>query len=265
MKRLLLTTAICLIASAPAWANPIQIGNKGSAAQVYGDGSAASASHASASVGNVTSKGGSAKVTVNITNPAGGSGAANAPANTGNSGSNGSGTPAGSGHTAPHHSGAGHGYAYASTPSIPVASAIAPNVQSFNSCAGSAVTGAMQTGVFGMSFGSGNKFDRVCWLNESGRPDAAVEYICAVDKTAREALKHTAHPCAEDVPVVAAVALPTTKTEYPFDYCYHRNAGDANQHVECNHAPVVAGVTTVPAGVSDKDRPGFLARLFGKS
>lgn len=209
MKKLLLISAV-LLASAPAWANPVQINKGGSPAQaqVYGDGSAASAarstSHATggasnATGGTATAKGGAGgSVTING-DPAGGGG----------------GYVGYDGH-------------------IPASSAIAPNVTSFNSCAGSPVSGALQTGIFGLSFGSGNHFDEVCRLNQSRRPDAAVEYLCLVDQDVRKAMKATATPCAADRPVVVVASIPAPGNEkYRFDFCYTASAGERAQHKEC--------------------------------
>lgn len=217
MKRLLLASVL-MLSSAAAWANPYQINTGGSPAQaqVYGDGSAASAarstSHATggssfATGGTATAKGG-AGGSAHVTNIVNG----------------GTGDPAGGGYVGYD----GH---------LPVSSAIAPNVTSFNSCAGSPVSGALQTGIFGLSFGSGNKFDEVCRLNQSRRPDAAIEYLCLVDPDVRKAMKATVTPCAADRSVVVFAAVPAAlapgNEKYRFDYCYTVSAGERSQHKEC--------------------------------
>lgn len=256
MKTFLLSavTVGALLSSAPAWAwdgtntGGGQLVEQGIANQNNAKSNSTSTSLATGGASRASATGGA--VTVNIAAPvmpATPAPTVTAPSTTA--------SPSDTGHTATRHQngGSGHssGTSYVVSNPAPVASAIAPAVTSFNSCAGSAVSGAMQTGPFGISFGSGNKFDRVCWLNESGRSDAAIEYICKIDPTAREAMKHTSRPCAEDVQAVS------TKTSYPYDWCNTRHAGDADQHLECNHAPAT---TTEPTAV---DHRGFFQRLFG--
>jgi hypothetical protein len=308
------SSLLALLASASAYANPVEINKGGSPAQsqVYGDDSNANSNRntttsnansssksnansisgsksnasvgnvsggkSSASVGNVSSKGGVANVTVNVSSSPSTTSTTNvtkkatAPTRAAKTS-----TAAATRNTAADPStaatdpstqsaGSSTGSGYASN-NRPVSTAAAPAVTSFNSCAGSPVSAGIQGASFGISFGSGNKFDRVCWLNESGRRDAAIEYICLVDATAREAMKNTAEPCAADRPQAAAVvapapAVPALRTDYKFDWCYTKDAGNAEQAKVCDREPVTQPVPAA-AQHSAADHRGFFARLFG--
>jgi hypothetical protein len=127
----------------------------------------------------------------------------------------------------------------------PPASAIAPAISTFNSCAGAATSGALSTGLFSASLGLNPGFDEVCRLHELHQDRAAIAYLCRSDRVVRQAFRDIGTPCPQDiqaVPVVAVggpVAAPVTaqtssQQEYPYDYCFTRDAGDKNQHKECN-------------------------------
>lgn len=248
MKKLLLATAaLGLIASAPVWANPVQIGNTGPASQVYGEGSAASASDSHATSGSISKAGGgTANVVVNVAAPTAGAGrgtsggsgtssTATDPSTAGKGRTSGAASGGSNGTARPTARSGGYGYGNGGGDvhysGLPVSSAVSPNISTFNSCAGSPASGSLQTGPFGISFGAGNKFDRVCWLNESGRRDAAIEYICLTDPTARAAMKNTAEPCAADRPKIVPI---NTRDNQAKDFCFTASAGERQQHRECD-------------------------------
>lgn len=109
-----------------------------------------------------------------------------------------------------------------------VASAIAPGGMSYNACAGSPASGAVQTGLFGLSIGSGGGFDNACRLHMLGQDAAAMAYLCRVNKDVRASFRDIGRPCPQDQPVETVSAGPP-------DYCFTRDADDRNQHRECDH------------------------------
>lgn len=272
-RKMLMASAMLSLVAVSAMANPIQIGNSGSASQVYGDGSAASSSSvgnttgigiggaggaggrggaggsatvgnvsggkSTATVGNVTggkATGGKASVNVTIDNTTP-QNAANKPATAGNADTgNGNGNASGSRHAATSHANSGQGgYVYSGgTPNIPVATAVAPAIMSFNPCSGSSASAGLQGASFGLSFGTGGGFDNACRLHMLGQDAAAVAYLCRANGDIRQAFKDIGQPCPVDRPQVVAVAAraPTVTDDRP-DYCFTASAGEVRQHAEC--------------------------------
>lgn len=99
----------------------------------------------------------------------------------------------------------------------PVASAVAPSVYAASICQ-SAISGAAQTPLFGISFGSVQGLD-VCikmmlaeQAKTDGRPDVANYFRCQT-KEFRDAYKATGTPCAQDQPKQVASAIPTPASQ----------------------------------------------------
>jgi len=101
---------------------------------------------------------------------------------------------------------------------IPPATAAAPSFAQFNNCSGSPITGAVQSGVFGLSFGTGNHFDEVCRLHMLGLDNVAFAYLCRVDHDVRKAARDAGYPCPDDqvTPEIQPVQVPTVP-----DWCSH--------------------------------------------
>lgn len=118
----------------------------------------------------------------------------------------------------------------------PAASATAPAALSTNPCLPGGTSGAVQTGLFGLSLGVNPGFDEACRLHQIGQDRAAVAYLCRANGDIRQAFRDIGQPCAQDLGVIAISrpkpALPVVKS-YPYDWCMTRNAGDKNQHREC--------------------------------
>jgi hypothetical protein len=119
-----------------------------------------------------------------------------------------------------------------------VATAAAPAVLSVNPCLPAGNSGAVQTGVFGLSLGLAHGYDEVCRLHVLGEDAAARAYLCRADADVRQAYKDIGQPCPQDAPppLVIVISRPAGKpprTVYPYDYCQTRSAGDRNQHREC--------------------------------
>lgn len=225
MKRTLAVSAVLILVAFSALANPVQKGIKGSAAQVYGTGSASSSQAASRSNAIGIGQGGSAavksNVTVNVTEPA-----ANSAKHAGASGS--------SSHSARRGGGSNGGI------DIPVATAAAPAIMSVNPCSGSPTSAGLQSAPFGLSFGTGGDFDNACRLHMLGQDAAAVAYLCRDDRNIRRAFADIGQPCPQDRPKVvdaAAVApiapVPPPAQRYRYDWCYTMDPGSVKQHRQC--------------------------------
>jgi hypothetical protein len=99
----------------------------------------------------------------------------------------------------------------------PVASAVAPSVYAASICQ-SAISGAAQTPLFGLSFGSVQGLD-VCikmmlaeQAKTDGRADVANYFRCQT-KEFRDAYKATGTPCPQDAPKQTASAIPTPASQ----------------------------------------------------
>lgn len=241
MKRMITVWAVLNLVAWSALANPVQIGNKGSAAQVYGDGSAASASHSNAvgvgiGQGGAGGKatGGKASVTVNITDPAPSATAGHSAGGSEHSAKHASASASdrhGSGGGSDHGTDFGH---------IPVATAAAPAIMSVNPCSGSPTSAGLQSAPFGLSFGTGGDFDNACRLHMLGQDAAAVAYLCRDDRNIRRAFADIGQPCPQDRPQVETIAapppvaaLPSPNQRYRYDWCYTMDNGSGKQHKVC--------------------------------
>lgn len=105
-----------------------------------------------------------------------------------------------------------HSYSDGNPWANPAASAVAPSVYAASICQ-SAISGAAQTPLFGISFGSVQGLD-VCiklmlaeQARTEGRNDVAAFFKCQT-KEYREAYKATGTPCPQDMPKQVASAAP---------------------------------------------------------
>ena len=214
-------------------------------------------SNSAASVRGV--RGGNASVTIvnQAASPAAANPSTNTPAASPNAASpnakssSGNGT-SGNGHTAHtvvvDPNGNGNSNGYGGNGRIPVASAIpAPIVN--GGCNTGGFSGVIQSPIIGGGATLGGKQDIVCQSNEIGRADVAFVYLCFKDEDYAKASRYTRQPCpdkdARPTPIPAVVITPAptpspepvphnTKIIYRPDYCGTRNAGDRNQHRECD-------------------------------
>lgn len=130
-----------------------------------------------------------------------------------------------------HHAVRRHYVSHHYEQQVPVATAVAPSMLSYNSCAGSAAGVGIQGGTFGLSVGTGGGYDNACRLHELGQDDAAIAYLCIVNGDIRKAFKEVGRPCPEDRPRVRRVAVappePVVRqiARRP-DYCYTISRGD---------------------------------------
>lgn len=107
-------------------------------------------------------------------------------------------------------------------PAFPAASAVAPSIYQNNNCSGSALSAGVQSGVFGLSFGTGNYFDDACRLHMIGLDGVAFEYLCHENKAVRKAALAAGHPCAADQPKVQPVGNRVVIEQHSLpEWCEH--------------------------------------------
>lgn len=116
------------------------------------------------------------------------------------------------------------------------ATALAPSFSGVNPCAGSAASGAVQTGVFGLSIGTGGGFDKVCQIATYLHDPLAKAWACRHIDGIREAALDIGKPCPQDKPT------PVNETEIirhdrP-DWCLTASARERLQHLECQSGSV---------------------------
>ena len=118
--------------------------------------------------------------------------------------------------------GGGAGAGIGGFPAFPAASAIAPSIYQNNNCSGSALSAGVQSGVFGLSFGTGNYFDDACRLHMIGLDGVAFEYLCHENKAVRKAALAAGHPCAADQPKVQPVGNRVVIEQHSLpEWCEH--------------------------------------------
>jgi hypothetical protein len=210
MKRLLMITTM-MLAAVPALANPVLVNGGGdpAQAQVYGDGSSAAAARSSSTATAVqgqsqSATGGRARATGGNARASGGKGgSSNVSVNNsvGRSGGSDSGgialtVPGGYGN-APCGGGIGLG--------------------------GLGLSGGGSGGGTLWEFGDCKRMRESSALLQLGYPDAALAELCQIDRV-RDAF-------GGKCPTPATVTDVYADTQ---DYCFTRNAGDVNQHRECD-------------------------------
>jgi hypothetical protein len=79
-------------------------------------------------------------------------------------------------------------------------------------------------------FGDCKRLRESAALRELGYPDAALAELCQIDRV-RDAFGGT---CPS-----GGTSIQKTSSVYPYDYCATRNAGDKNQHLECDKSEKV--------------------------
>lgn len=89
-----------------------------------------------------------------------------------------------------------------------VSSAIAPSITTINPCGGVAASGALQTGLFGISLGAGGGFDKMCQIAMYSSNPVAFQYACRNMDGFRDAARDAGMPCAMDRPAVVAFVQP---------------------------------------------------------
>jgi hypothetical protein len=195
--------AICLTASpALAWYSEstatggTNTANGGNANATGGAATSTSKSNAASSSGSAATANGGHVVNNNSINVPAGAGAAGA--------------------------GGGAGAGIGGFPAFPAASAIAPSIYQNNNCSGSALSAGVQSGVFGLSFGTGNYFDDACRLHMIGLDGVAFEYLCHENKAVRKAALAAGHPCAADQPKVQPVGNRVVIEQHSLpEWCEH--------------------------------------------